>query len=415
MSKKLKGTKLSAAEFLSSENSWADDEHDLPSSLPGAPIALPSAPGALAAEGGPARPQKPLPTGPPYTAFVGNLSYEVDDDTLGSFFYEVGQCEIVQPRVVRDRESGQPKGFGYIEFADIESLKRALALDGFEVIDRQIRVDVADTTQSASGASRNRSGFGGFSGGAEMREERAAGAINWRREAPVDFVPAQQSGFGGPRRGGFGDRAERPAGGFGSDRPPREDRPNPFDNFSRPAPAAPVERKKLDLAPRTKPVEAPKPVAAPAPAAAAEPAAAAAPAPEQPAKKKFNPFGAAKPVDTQSKLLDVEKKLAQTKIAEPAAAAGSEEKPASPAGSASSPTDRTRSPGPRGAPGARGARDSATRGRGGAHGLPERKATYGWGKSAREMKAAKEDEQPRAKSPAPRAKSGTRAKSPKPE
>lgn len=47
-------------------------------------------------------------------------------------------------RIIEDREMMRPKGFGYVEFTDLDGLKKALQLDGESFQGRPIRIKVAD-------------------------------------------------------------------------------------------------------------------------------------------------------------------------------------------------------------------------------------------------------------------------------
>lgn len=82
-----------------------------------------------------------LPTQPPYTAHVANLSFDATDDDLSDLF---NNLKISKIRLVKDRETERSKGFGYVEFEDIESLKGALELSGESVQGRSIRVNIAE-------------------------------------------------------------------------------------------------------------------------------------------------------------------------------------------------------------------------------------------------------------------------------
>lgn len=82
-----------------------------------------------------------LPTKPPYTAHLGNLSYDATVETVTDFF---GDCNVVNVRIIEDREQQRPKGFAYAEFGDLEGLKTALTRDGESFQGRTIRVKVAD-------------------------------------------------------------------------------------------------------------------------------------------------------------------------------------------------------------------------------------------------------------------------------
>ena len=67
-------------------------------------------------------------TSPPSsTLFVGNLSFDVLEDTVWSFFNDFGVKSV---RLPTDRDTGRPKGFGYVEFEDVDRrpLKPQMAL-----------------------------------------------------------------------------------------------------------------------------------------------------------------------------------------------------------------------------------------------------------------------------------------------
>jgi len=83
----------------------------------------------------------PFPTEPPFTAFVGNLPYNLVQEDLISFF--AVDCKVTSVRLLSDRDSQRPKGFGYVEFEDLESLKKAVERSGQSLVDRPLRIDVA--------------------------------------------------------------------------------------------------------------------------------------------------------------------------------------------------------------------------------------------------------------------------------
>ncbi|KAG0358761.1 hypothetical protein BGX24_005916, partial [Mortierella sp. AD032] len=76
------------------------------------------------------------------TVFVGGLSWNVDNDWLRTEFTECG--EILDVRVITDRDSQRSKGFAYVEFATAEGANAALALAGKEIDGRSIRVDLSE-------------------------------------------------------------------------------------------------------------------------------------------------------------------------------------------------------------------------------------------------------------------------------
>lgn len=74
--------------------------------------------------------------------FVGSLSYNVTDQELSDLFAPFG--EIVSAKVITDRDSGQSKGFGFVEFSSAEEAKAAIdAMNGKEVGGRQLTVNIA--------------------------------------------------------------------------------------------------------------------------------------------------------------------------------------------------------------------------------------------------------------------------------
>lgn len=70
--------------------------------------------------------------------FVGNLPYDLSERPLREHFEECGNVEAV--RLVRDRDSGMGKGFGYVLFESPDSVMLALRLNGSTLLERKIRV-----------------------------------------------------------------------------------------------------------------------------------------------------------------------------------------------------------------------------------------------------------------------------------
>jgi translation initiation factor 4B len=87
------------------------------------------------------REELPLPSKPPYTAHLGNLSFDAMEGDVNDFFAE---CEVTNVRIVEDKLDRKPKGFGYVEFGSVEGLKKALALSGTQFQGRNVRVSVAE-------------------------------------------------------------------------------------------------------------------------------------------------------------------------------------------------------------------------------------------------------------------------------
>ncbi|KAK4056398.1 Eukaryotic translation initiation factor 4B [Microbotryomycetes sp. JL221] len=229
MAPKKKGQKLALGDFLADSatgGSWADEMDDLPTGPSG--DMLPSGPGLggshlsrNARDGGfggpggfdrPERPEVPFPTAPPYTAFVGNLTFEVVDDDLRDFF---APMEVTSVRIVSGPD-GRPKGFGYVEFTKADDLRQALGMTGMDLGGRVTRISVAEP--------------------ASQREGRADAEQTWTRQGPLAPLPGRSGGFGGS--GGF----SRGSGGGGFDRDqPEVERDGPIrgGKFTPSTPAEP--------------------------------------------------------------------------------------------------------------------------------------------------------------------------------
>ncbi len=90
--------------------------------------------------------------------YVGNLPYETNEDDLQALFGEIGAVETVT--VMRDRETGRARGFGFVEMASDEDAQRAIAqLNEKPFGGRSLTVNEARPQQPRSG------GFGGGGGG----------------------------------------------------------------------------------------------------------------------------------------------------------------------------------------------------------------------------------------------------------
>ena len=74
--------------------------------------------------------------------YVGNLSYNVSEDELGAAFRSFGQVETV--RIIKDKYSGQSKGFGFVEMPSTEEARSAITdLNGKELNGRTLKVNEA--------------------------------------------------------------------------------------------------------------------------------------------------------------------------------------------------------------------------------------------------------------------------------
>ncbi len=74
--------------------------------------------------------------------YVGNLSYNIDDNQLSELFAQFGK--VLSTKVITDRESGRSKGFGFVEMSTDEEAQKAIEnLNETELEDRKIIVSEA--------------------------------------------------------------------------------------------------------------------------------------------------------------------------------------------------------------------------------------------------------------------------------
>lgn len=98
--------------------------------------------------------------------FVGNLSFQTTDGDLASAFGAYGSVE--KASVVRDRDSGQSRGFGFVEMADSTEAQRAIeGMNGANLDGRSINVNEARPRENRAPAG------GGFN-----RDSRGRGRGN---------------------------------------------------------------------------------------------------------------------------------------------------------------------------------------------------------------------------------------------
>ncbi|PRQ16337.1 putative nucleotide-binding alpha-beta plait domain-containing protein [Rosa chinensis] len=91
--------------------------------------------------------------------FIGGISYQTDDGSLREAFARYG--DVVDARIITDRESGRSRGFGFVTYATPEGASSAIqALDGKDLHGRVIRVNYANERPP-----RSSFGYGGGDGG----------------------------------------------------------------------------------------------------------------------------------------------------------------------------------------------------------------------------------------------------------
>ncbi len=96
--------------------------------------------------------------------FVGGLSWDTRDEDLHRAFSEYGN--VVEAKVITDRDSGRSRGFGFVTFEDGQAAAQARSeMDGAVLDGRTIRVDEANERSGGGGGGGGRGGRGGGGGG----------------------------------------------------------------------------------------------------------------------------------------------------------------------------------------------------------------------------------------------------------
>jgi RNA recognition motif-containing protein len=132
--------------------------------------------------------------------YVGNLSWSMTDDDLSNLFSQYGT--VSSAKILKEKNTGRSKGFGFVEMEDEEAAKTAIAtLNESEVQGRKLIVNESQPRPEGSGYKK--SGGGGYGGG------RSGGGYGGGRSG---------GGYGGGRSGGgYGGGRSNGGGGYSKD------------------------------------------------------------------------------------------------------------------------------------------------------------------------------------------------------
>jgi RNA recognition motif-containing protein len=109
--------------------------------------------------------------------YVGNLSFDTTTQDLEKLFAEVGT--VTSTNIIEDRETGRPRGFGFVEMSSKEEGQNAISqLNGKEVDGREIKVNEAKPQERNGGGGRG--GYNGGGGGGGYKGDRSTfGGKSW--------------------------------------------------------------------------------------------------------------------------------------------------------------------------------------------------------------------------------------------
>jgi len=97
--------------------------------------------------------------------FIGNLPFSATEQSVRALFEPHGTIESLA--LINDRETGQPRGFGFIEMSNADASKAMQALNGKDFEGRALKVNEAQAKERSGGGGGGgyRSGGGGGGGG----------------------------------------------------------------------------------------------------------------------------------------------------------------------------------------------------------------------------------------------------------
>src|SRR6202007_3364147 len=90
--------------------------------------------------------------------YVGNLPFSATEDTVRSLFSKHGTVEKVS--LITDRDTGRPRGFGFVEMSNADASRAMQALNGTDMDGRSLKVNEAQDRERSGGGQRAGGGGG---------------------------------------------------------------------------------------------------------------------------------------------------------------------------------------------------------------------------------------------------------------
>jgi RNA recognition motif-containing protein len=84
--------------------------------------------------------------------YVGNLPFSATEDAVRALFSNHGTVEKVA--LIADRDTGRPRGFGFVEMSNADASRAMQALNGADMDGRSLRVNEAQDRERSSGGNR---------------------------------------------------------------------------------------------------------------------------------------------------------------------------------------------------------------------------------------------------------------------
>jgi RNA recognition motif-containing protein len=109
--------------------------------------------------------------------YVGNLPFTATDADVRALFSQHGAVESVS--LPTDRETGRPRGFGFVEMNQADAARAIQSLNGYSMGGRPLRVNEAQDKPRTGGGRPGAGGGGGYRGGPGGGGGSGGGAGRW--------------------------------------------------------------------------------------------------------------------------------------------------------------------------------------------------------------------------------------------
>jgi len=140
--------------------------------------------------------------------YVGNLSWSMTDDDLSNLFTQYGT--VTSAKILKEKNTGRSKGFGFVEMEDDEAAKTAIAtLNESEVQGRKLIVNESQPRPEGSGYKK--SGGGGYGGGGGRSSGGYGGSGG--RSSGGGYGSSSGGGYKKSGGGGYGGGSRSGGGG----------------------------------------------------------------------------------------------------------------------------------------------------------------------------------------------------------